>query len=231
MKYKYHYTYRISNILIKKHYYGTRSSNLNPLDDLGVKYFSSSYDKEFIKDQKLNPQNYKYKVIKTFKTRKEATGLEIKLHNKFNVGVNEKFYNRAKQTSTGFDITGTVGVNKGKLRSEKSKKKQSDTMKGKGNHRYGKTQSNESKIKQSASMKNRYLGSKNPNAKCITIFDSLDNIILVSHGNFINECTKLNLPFRIFIKSYQNNGAKLYIKKGYRDPKYPKYKGWYALRD
>ena len=34
--------------------------------------------------------------------------LEIKLHNKFNVGVNESFYNKVKQTSTGFDTTGRV---------------------------------------------------------------------------------------------------------------------------
>jgi len=35
--------------------------------------------------------------------------LEIKFHAKFNVGVNESFYNRAKQTSTGFDRTGIPG--------------------------------------------------------------------------------------------------------------------------
>ena len=58
---KQHYTYRISNTLINKHYYGTRSTGINPKDDLGYKYFSSSSDKEFIKDQKDNPQNYKYK--------------------------------------------------------------------------------------------------------------------------------------------------------------------------
>ena len=36
--------------------------------------------------------------------------LEIKLHNKFNFGVNEKFYNKAIQSSTGFDVSGRITV-------------------------------------------------------------------------------------------------------------------------
>jgi hypothetical protein len=103
---KYHYVYRISNLKSNKHYYGVRTSNIIPSKDLGYMYFSSSRDKEFMADQKQNPQNYKYKVIRTFKTREEATLIEIKLHNKFNVGINESFYNKSKQTSTGFDTTG-----------------------------------------------------------------------------------------------------------------------------
>jgi hypothetical protein len=67
-----HYTYRISNIKLNKHYYGTRTSKINPIFDLGIKYFSSSADKEFMKDQKENHHNYKYKIIKISKTRKEA---------------------------------------------------------------------------------------------------------------------------------------------------------------
>lgn len=102
----YHYTYRITNKILNKHYYGTRTCNCNPIDDLGVKYFSSSRDKDFINDQKSNPQNYRYKIICVFKDRKSAIALEIKLHAKFNVGVNESFYNKCKQTSTGWDTTG-----------------------------------------------------------------------------------------------------------------------------
>jgi len=104
----FHYTYRITNILINKHYYGVRTSKINPKLDLGTKYFSSSSDKDFISEQKLNPQNFKYKVIRVFDTRREAMSLEIKLHDKFEVAVNENFYNKAKATSTSFDITGTT---------------------------------------------------------------------------------------------------------------------------
>ena len=106
----YHYAYRITNTLECKHYYGSRTSKIHPSKDLGKKYFSSSKDKEFKKDQKENPQNYKYKVIRLFDTREGAVSFEIRLHNKFDVGVNESFYNKAKQTSVGWDTTGMVNV-------------------------------------------------------------------------------------------------------------------------
>ena len=51
---KYHYVYRITNKVCRKHYYGVRSSNNHPKQDIGIQYFSSSYDKDFIKDQKEN---------------------------------------------------------------------------------------------------------------------------------------------------------------------------------
>ena len=99
---KYHYVYRITNKENNKHYYGVRSSKIEPKLDLGLKYFSSSTDKEFINEQKSNKDKFKYKIIKTFETRIDAMNMEIKLHNKFNVGKNEKFYNLAEQLSTSF---------------------------------------------------------------------------------------------------------------------------------
>lgn len=104
---KYHYVYRITNTKLNKHYYGTRSSNIEPFKDLGVKYFSSASDEEFRNDQKNNPQDYKYVIVSVFNSRKEAMQLEIKLHTKFNVGMNESFYNKCKASSTKFDTTGT----------------------------------------------------------------------------------------------------------------------------
>ena len=106
----YHYVYRITNTTENKHYYGKRSSKILPEKDLGVKYFSSSRDKLFIEEQKTNPQKYKYKIIKLFKTATEAVEFEIKLHRKFNVGINENFYNKSNQTSSGYDTTGMVSV-------------------------------------------------------------------------------------------------------------------------
>ena len=101
---KYHYTYRITNIKEGKYYYGVHSCDCLPKEDIGIKYFSSS-KKEFIKDQKENPQDYKYKVIKIFSTRVEAVQHEIFLHKKFDVKLHQKFYNDANQTSTKFDTT------------------------------------------------------------------------------------------------------------------------------
>ena len=106
---EYHYTYRITNTKIRKYYYGARTCyDTQPREDIGVCYFSSSTDNAFIQDQKDNPQNYRYKVVKLFNTRKEAIDFEIKLHNKFNVKIHERFYNKANQTSVGFDNTGLV---------------------------------------------------------------------------------------------------------------------------
>ena len=131
---KYHYTYRITNIKDRMYYYGVRSSNCLPKEDIGVKYFSTSKKNEFIKDQKENPQDYKYKVLKIFSTRKEAVEHEIFLHKKFNVKLHERFYNNANQTSTGFDTAG-------KEKSQEFKKNLSilaSSRKGELNAFYGK---------------------------------------------------------------------------------------------
>lgn len=101
-----YYVYRITNVVEKKHYYGKRKTKKFPKNDLGYSYLSSSTDKEFIKDQRNNKTNYKYKIIKVCNNAEEATKLEIKLHSKFNVGLNPSFYNKVKQTSTKFDATG-----------------------------------------------------------------------------------------------------------------------------
>lgn len=102
----YHYVYRITNTALKKHYYGKRSSKLLPSLDLGIKYFSSSTDKEFKQDQKDNPQNYKYKVARVFATSEDALLYEILLHKKFGVSNHQAFYNRAQQTVAGFSTLG-----------------------------------------------------------------------------------------------------------------------------
>lgn len=103
---KNHYVYRITNTEIKKHYYGVRSSILEPREDLGHKYHSSSTDREFIKDQKENPHKYNYKIIKTFTDRKGAEMFETRLHERFQVQTNESFYNKAINTNMGFSVVG-----------------------------------------------------------------------------------------------------------------------------
>lgn len=100
-----YYVYRITNTVLNKHYYGYRSCKIDPKEDLGKKYFSSSRDKEFIKDQKQNPLNYKYKIIKLFSTKKEAIIFESKLHTKFDVKNNSFFYNKANQSLNGFSTS------------------------------------------------------------------------------------------------------------------------------
>ncbi len=101
---KYHYVYRITNKKLNKHYYGSRSININPIEDIGVDYFSSSKDVGFIQDQKENPQDYKYKVVRIVFDRREALYLESYLHDTFNVRKNDNFYNRSNQKINGFDF-------------------------------------------------------------------------------------------------------------------------------
>ena len=106
MKTTYYYTYRITNTQENKHYYGTRGCNIPPIQDLGIKYFSSSYDKQFKQLQKTNPTIFKYKVIRVYTTREQAIALEVRLHTHFDVARNPHFYNQAKQTSNKFDRSG-----------------------------------------------------------------------------------------------------------------------------
>jgi len=132
--------YRITNIVENKHYYGKRSSKCDPREDLGKKYFSSSTDKQFIQDQKLNSNHYKYKVIYIFPSSKLAISREVKLHLKFNVKNHSSFYNKANQTSDGFDSSGPKShetrmrmsaAAKGKPKSIEHNRRNSETNKGK----------------------------------------------------------------------------------------------------
>lgn len=177
----YHYVYRITNKVTNKHYYGKRSSKkVKPVDDLGKRYFSSSTDKSFIQDQKDNPQNYKYKIVSLHRTAVEAVKKEIKLHSKFDVGVNLKFYNKAKQTSVGFDMTGLarpqkdkqkIKIDKRKLpRTEESKKLISLLLKG---------------IKRTDLQKINYSmskqGDKHPKARLANIYEYGTNKVIASN--------------------------------------------------
>lgn len=177
----YHYVYRITNKVTNKHYYGKRSSKkVKPVDDLGKRYFSSSTDKSFIRDQKDNPQNYKYKIVSLHSTAAEAIKKEIKLHCKFDVGVNLKFYNKVKQTSVGFDMTGCtrpqkdkqeIKIDKRKLpKTEESKKLISLLLKG---------------IKRTDLQKINYSiskqGDKHPKAKLANIYEYGTNKLIASN--------------------------------------------------
>jgi hypothetical protein len=137
---QYHYVYRVTSLIENKHYYGLRTSTVEPALDLGIKYFTSSTDLEFKNDLKQNTFNYRLKIISTFKNRNEAILFEIKLHNRFNVKNHPSFYNRSNQSAKGFDRSGILTSKdtkklisnsiKGIIRSEETKKKISESRKG-----------------------------------------------------------------------------------------------------
>lgn len=93
-----HYVYLLINPLDNMMYIGKRSCDCSPEED--TSYMSSS---------KYVPKDLCDKLIlEEFSTAKEAIEYEIYLHNHFDVANNKQFYNKAKQTSTGFDTTGTT---------------------------------------------------------------------------------------------------------------------------
>lgn len=166
---KYHYVYIITNLKNSMKYIGCRTSSILPELDLGHAYFSSSSNAEFIKEQIENPNRFSYEILSIFKSRKEAISMEIKLHEKFNVGKNNMFYNKSKQTSErfDFDITGNKEIakkisdsmkgrpahNKGLKQSEETKNKRSESLKGRKSPMLGRNHSDETKLKMSESRK------------------------------------------------------------------------------
>lgn len=56
----YHYTYRITNKIEGMHYYGARSCDCLPKEDIGIKYFSSS---------RKNSSNIRNRILKNISTR------------------------------------------------------------------------------------------------------------------------------------------------------------------
>lgn len=250
---KYHYVYRITNIRENKHYYGVRGSVLEPKLDLGVKYFSSSTDKSFINEQKENKSIFKYKIIKQFNSREEAVDLEIKLHTKFDVGVNKSFYNKSKQTSKGWDVSGKKFTNP-----KKGFKMMNNGIdfrfihpleiqyyKDLGYKLGGRALSEEHRLllcervvtdntKRKMSENHADMnGSSNTNAKMIKVYDSDGILVFTSHGSFYKDCLLLNLPTYALVRSYKNNGDRIgitnYSLGNLKKNNHQKYIGWYAI--
>ena len=106
-----HYVYRITDLSVNRHYIGIRSTKLDPYDDLGKVYFSSSKDRAFIEKQREHPSCFRYKILMQFNSRDLAVAFEIKIHARLDVGRNPAFFNRSRQTNTGFSTLGMVSVN------------------------------------------------------------------------------------------------------------------------
>jgi len=95
----YHYTYLIKNKNIGLLYIGVHTG-------YGEYWGSSKSLSEDIK--KIGKQYFVKRILRVWDTRAEAMSHEIELHNRYDVAVNNRFYNKVKQTSTGFDNTGVT---------------------------------------------------------------------------------------------------------------------------
>jgi hypothetical protein len=148
---KYHYVY-YSYEEWGRGYIGSRSCSCLPQRD--VSYFGS------FKDKTYKP---KYKIIlDAFPTRKEALEAEIVLHKFFNVVENPHFANKARATSSGFCVEGTIlsedhknkisarlkGIHSERVLSSETRDKISKARKGKKH-------SDETKLKMSKTRKNK----------------------------------------------------------------------------
>ncbi len=130
---KYHYTYLITNIINNKKYIGVRSADIEPINDIGFIYFSSSSDTEFINEQHTNPERFKYDIINIFDNRISALEDEIILHKKYDVGNNPMFYNLQNQTANGIDFTGRNHSEATKIKIGKASKERGISEKAKEN--------------------------------------------------------------------------------------------------
>lgn len=249
---RYFYVYRITNKETNMHYYGSRVSVKSPKEDLGIVYLSSSYNKEFISEQKANNNKFKYKVVRVCSNNVDKQLFESYLHEKFNVGVNSLFYNMVKQTVEGFDNTGhkfNVGrklsqATKDKLRITSSNRVVSDATREK-QRAVALARTKEENLLRGAPHKGKKIsehtrelfcknntGSGNPAAKTITVFDSKDNIVMVSIGTFKKDCERNNFPWATLRQA--KNGKKLYtnsdgvVSKNMLESS-RKFIGWYTV--
>lgn len=104
---KNHYVYKVTNtkpLDKRKYYIGVRTAkNCSPEED--TKYLGSS--KTLLKHIKeIGKEHFTKEVLSKFETREEAIEEEIRIHEELNIAVNSQYYNRCKQTPTGFDRTG-----------------------------------------------------------------------------------------------------------------------------
>lgn len=227
---RYFYVYRITDKETNMHYYGSRVSEKSPKEDLGIVYLSSSSNKEFISKQKADKGKFKYKVVKVCTSNVEKQLFESYLHEKFNVGANNLFYNKVKQTVEGFDCTGhkfnegrkLSQATKDKLRITSSNRVVSETTREK-QRAIALARTKEENLLRGAPHKGKKIsehtrelfrknntGSGNPFAKTITVFDSKDNIVMISIGTFKKDCECNNFPWATLRQA--KNGKKLYIR-------------------
>ena len=150
----FHYTYEIVYSTGLR-YIGSRSSKVRPEED--TSYWGSS---------KYTPSNDNTKekiILSTFITRKEALKHEVYLHKYNNISKNDRYYNKARQETSGFTCSGLkktqtwkdkIGnANRGKKRTKEQCSHISKSRKGKSTG----PRTQKTKDKQSVALKGKHL--------------------------------------------------------------------------
>lgn len=126
IKIMFHYTYLVEFKPTNQIYYGVRSSNDLPHDDLWCKYFTSSKTiKKLINEH--GKDSFTVQIRKVFKTRTLANRCEERVLRKFNVTHNQIFLNLAINSN---DCFINSSRNAGNQHSLETKRKISDSRKG-----------------------------------------------------------------------------------------------------
>lgn len=144
---KTHYTYMIEVLEPtdqRRYYVGVRSCDGSIIDD---KYYlgSSKYLKQWIKEN--GKDKIKKTILAIWPTRELAMEHEIRIHDHFEVHLNEEFFNKSKQSVSGFTTYGMESPWKGKTFSKESLEKLSESCMGRPSPWKGKTCSEEMKQK------------------------------------------------------------------------------------
>lgn len=95
-----HYVYLLQSKVSDMNYIGVRTCKCKIGDD---PYMGSS--RHMTQEDKSSCNKI---ILKRFSTRKEAVAYEVELHGLFDVARNPQFWNKAKQTVTGFDTGGRI---------------------------------------------------------------------------------------------------------------------------
>ena len=194
---------------------------------------SKKYKAIYLKEQKENKHLFKTIIIRTCYNRSMALAMEQFIHIKDNVVKSDLFFNMSVANKNGFfgmDVSGKNNPNYGNVgeknplfgipKTKEHNMKNSEAQKGEKGNAYGKTPWNKG-----------LKSNKQPLAKIIKIYDNLNNEMFTTNGDFIKFCIENKLPHDSLGRSYRNNGTPLYISKYSHNinPKYLKFKGWYAL--
>lgn len=94
-----------------RYYYGSRGSRVPPEQDV---YWSSSRSLRAA-IQVWGLQWFRKKILRRCKTRRDAVLYEIELHRRFNVKAHPLFFNRANQTSAGYQPGPLTEIHKRRL--------------------------------------------------------------------------------------------------------------------
>lgn len=109
------YTYQVFDPITDKLYIGSKTSkNCNP--ENSKEYLGSPRSGEYKEILSTRPNTLIKTILATWETKQETLSHEVLLHDCFNVGKNDKFFNQANQTSTGFACCGHSEETKHKIK-------------------------------------------------------------------------------------------------------------------